>query len=55
MDSKRSAVTEASRKSYRAVLPRFTDLITDVLELQASAAPDAQVEALVLDAEDAFW
>ena len=55
MDSKRSMVTEASRKQYKSVLPCVTDLLTDVLALQAGARDAETVRLLVLDAEDAFW
>ena len=55
MDSKQSMVTAASRKQYKASLPRATDLISDILALLAAAKPEEQVEAMVLDAEDAFW
>ena len=55
MDSKRSSVTDASKKMYKAVLPRATDLIHDSLSLIASAATADDVEILVSDAEDAFW
>ena len=37
---------------YKAVLPRATDFITDVLALQANAAPGEEVEAFVCDAEE---
>ena len=55
MDSKRSLVTEASRKSYRAVLPRATDLVHDILDLMATADSPEDLDILVLDAKDAFW
>ena len=51
MDSKKSNVTEASRKSYRAVLPRATDLVTDILSLQATASAPSEIEAFGCDAE----
>ena len=54
MDSKRSGVTAASRKMYKATLPRATDLVADNLALQAAASPGEEVESMVLDAEDAF-
>ena len=52
MDSKESQVTSVSRKSYKAVLPRFTDLVQDCLNLQCGTSP---IECFVCDAEDAFW
>ena len=54
-DSKRSGVTAASRKMYKSVLPRQTDLLTDVLTLQAGARDNEHVMLFVLDAEDAYW
>ena len=54
-DAKQSNVTAASRKQYKAVLPRATDFITDVLALKAAAPTGDNVEAFVCDAEDAFW
>ena len=54
MDSKRSRVTEASRKQYRRVLPRQTDLLTDVLGLQAGCFTAESVDIFVQDAEDAY-
>ena len=53
MDSKRSRVTEASRKMYRQVLPRQTDLLSDVLVLQAGCMNAEEVELFVQDAKDA--
>ena len=35
MDAKRSLATEVSRKQYRSVLPRQTDLVSNVLKLLA--------------------
>ena len=55
MDSKRSRVTEASRKQFRQVLPRQTDLLTDVLGLQAGCFTAESVDIFVQDAEDAYW
>ena len=55
MDSKQSRVTEASRKQFRQVLPRQTDLITDILGLQAGCFAAESVELFVQDAEDAYW
>jgi len=55
MDSRRSSVTEASRKSYRAVLPRATDLISDMLSMIAAAQSPDDVEVFICDAKDAFW
>ena len=55
MDSKQSMVTAASRKVYKAVLPRATDLINDVAALIDSCDAKEEVEAFVLDADDAFW
>ena len=49
MDSKRSSVTAASRKTYKAILPRATDLVTDVLSLKSEASPDDGIDLLVLD------
>ena len=54
MDSKRSSVTAASRKMYKATFPRATDLVADILSLQANAPQNESVEAFVLDAEDCF-
>ena len=55
MDSRRSGVTGASRKSYRSVLPRQTDLVADVLTLLNRKQAAQHVVMLVCDAEDAFW
>ena len=55
MDSRRSGVTAASKKMYRAVLPRHTDMVHDILELLSKAQPAEDIEMLVLDAVDAFW
>ena len=55
MDSKASGVTAASRKQYRAVLPRQTDLMQGTLQLQSMAKPAESVWYLVQDAVDAYW
>ena len=55
MDSRRSGVTGASRKAYRSVLPRQTDLVADVLTLLDRKQAAQEVVLLVCDAEDAFW
>ena len=55
MDSKASGVTAASRKQYRAVLPRQTDLMQCTLHLQSMAKPAESVWYLVQDAVDAYW
>ena len=55
LDSKKSAVTAASRKQYRSVLPRATDFVTDLLALQATAPEYQEVEIFICDADDAFW
>ena len=55
MDSKKSSVTEASRKMYRAVLPRATDLVNDILALMATAQSPDEIEIFICDARDAFW
>ena len=55
MDSRRSGVTAASKKMYRAVLPRHTDMVHDILDLLSKAKPAEDIDLLVLDAVDAFW
>ena len=55
MDSNQWSVTAASRKMYKAVLTRATDLVNDILALLALRCPDQDLDACVLDAEDAFW
>ena len=55
MDSKRSMVTDASRKMYKAVLPRVTDLIDDMLALLSKTDKPNEVEVFICDAKDAFW
>ena len=55
MDSKASLVTAASRKMYRAVLPRLTDMISDLLSLLAAEDSHEIIMQLILDAEDAYW
>ena len=37
MDSKAPSVTDASRKMFRSVLPRLTDMISDLLSLLATS------------------
>ena len=54
LDAKSSGVTECSRKMYRALYPRSTDVINDVLEL-ASQFGASNTELFVLDFVDAFW
>ena len=55
MDAKRSMVTAASRKQFRAVLPRVTDLMSDIVELRDQCQQAETVMLVVCDAEDAFW
>ena len=55
MDSKRSGVTAASKRQYRAVLPRHTDLMQGVLQLLSTAQPAESVWFMVQDAVDAYW
>ena len=55
VDSKQSMVTAASRKMFKAVLPRATNLINDIVALVDSCGDKEEVEAFVLDADDAFW
>ena len=55
MDSKKSSVTAASKKMYKTVLPRATDLVSDLLAMLASANSPDEVEVFICDAEDAFW
>ena len=57
MDSKRSGVTDATAKQYRATLPRQSDLIRNLLDLLTGVDrnPELGIEMLVLDAEDAYW
>lgn len=55
LDSKRSGVTDASAKCYKAVLPRMTDLLSGSVSLLSECRPAESVAFLVLDAEDAFW
>lgn len=50
MDFKDSAVTAASRKQYRAVLPRQADLMQGVWQLHAES-----VWSMGQDAVDAYW
>ena len=40
---------------YKSILPRQTDLLTDVLTLQAGTKDNERVMLFVLDAEDAYW
>ena len=55
MDARRSGVTASSRKMYKAVLPRQTDLVQDTLRLLSGAKDAESVDYMVLDADDAFW
>ena len=55
MDSKESGVTSASRKQYKQILPRQTDLISDALSLMADMQAGEQIDFFVCDAEDAYW
>ena len=48
-------MTAASEKMYVAVLPRITDLVSDLLTLTSHRLAGEAVEAMVRDAEDAFW
>ena len=56
MDSNRSGVKAASRRSYKSVLPRVTDAITSLLHaLNDNAGQGIGCEQFVIDATDAFW
>ena len=64
LDNRESGVTAVARKNQRILLPRATDLVFDVLRMQADwaehsdvalAQEDGLVEAMVLDVSDAFW
>ena len=57
MDSNRSGVKAASRKSYKSVLPRVTDAVTSLLHAldDNSGNPGEDTEQFVIDATDAFW
>ena len=45
----------ASRKQYKAVLPRLIDYIRDLLDLMSDLREAACIMQLVLDAVDAYW
>ena len=55
MDAKQSLVKEAANRQFRAILPRVTDAINDVIAVLNSLQEDQQAEQVVLDAKDAFW
>ena len=55
MDSKQSGVTNATRKQYRAELPRQTDLMHSLMSLLDGCQEAENVTMLVLDAADAYW
>ena len=40
---------------FKAVLPRATDLINDMLALLAKTEDPSQIEVFICDAKDAFW
>ena len=50
MDSKRSGVTPASRKMYRAELPRQTDLMFSTLSLLGGRQMGEEVIVFIFDA-----
>lgn len=54
MDSKKSNATAASRKMFKVVQPRVTDLVSDTLTRQPELGPGESVQTLVLDAEGDF-
>ena len=47
-------MTACTKRHYRAVLPRQTDLIADSLSLMAEAKSAEGILLLVLDAVDAY-
>ena len=49
-DSKQSSVTDASRKMYKAVPPRATDLVTDMRSMLALSDSHTDVEVFICDA-----
>ena len=51
----RNDSAEASTKEHKSTLPRATDLLPDVLALQAGSRNAENVRLFILDAEDAFW
>ena len=55
MDSKQSGATDCTKRHYRAILPRQTDLIADILNLLAEAQAAESVLLFVLDAVGAYW
>ena len=55
MDSNRSGVKAASRRTYKSVLPRVTDAISSLLQALNDNAPEEATEQFVIDATDAFW
>ena len=48
-------MTACTRHHYRAILPRQTDLVSDVLNLLADAKSAEEILVFVLDAVDAYW
>ncbi len=54
-DLKRSGVSAAARATHRVVLPRASDVVTDVLEMLATREQADEVEIAILDFTDAFW
>ncbi len=54
LDLKRSGVSALTRATHRAILPRATDVVTDVLELLAMTEAAGEVDIAALDFADAF-
>ena len=48
-------MTGSSRKMYRQILPRHTDLVKDVLTLLQDMQLGEEVVFFVCDAEYAYW
>ena len=55
MGAKQSMVKEAANRQFRAILPRVTDAINDVMATLNDLHSGEHAEQLVLDAKDAFW
>ena len=55
LDLKRSGMTRRTAKTHRVVLPRVSDLITDILKLLCDCPNGEGVEVFNLDFADAFW
>ena len=55
LDLKRSGISKRTRKTHRVVLPRLSDLVSDVLRLLSTRTENQGVEILVLDFTDAYW